>query len=326
MEDSSVQRAFYKTFLDKNCYETKYVTTAEEGLKILNDFKPEIIILDFFLPGMNAPDFLYTIEKRNFSIPVIVATASDKKEDKAKCILQGAMAFLRKPFVEETLLTEIDMALENFEIKKFLKKIDFTDIDLEYISNLSNIGFSVGANKLGQLVDMIIKLPSPVIKVLPMEEILNIPIMKKEKITGLQIKFTGDLSGYSFLLMDTKDSENLFNFILGSDEGSKLKENDIIGEVGNIILNSLIGTISNQFKIRLVPHVPQFYRDSSKNIFGDLLSKENEWPQLINLSSHFRLMGIEFNCSISLIFDYTSLQRLRLFVRESIRDEDIDET
>lgn len=324
VEDSSVQQAFYKTFLDKNCYETKYVKNGEDGLETLREFLPEIIILDFFLPGMNAPDFLFTVEKMDLSIPIIVATASDKKEDKTECILRGAMAFLRKPFNEETLLEEIDRALENFEIKKILKKVNFSDIDLDFISELSNIGFGVGADKLAKMVDMIVNLKSPKINIMPMEEVLNTPIMKKEELSGLQIKFTGDLSGHSFLLMDPKDSKNLFDFIVGSQEHSDLNENDFIGEVGNIILNSLIGTLSNQFKIRLIPHVPQYYCDSPKNIIGDLFSNESECPQLINLSSNFRIMGIEFSCSISLIFNYHSLQRLRLFVQESIRDEDID--
>jgi chemotaxis protein CheC len=272
IEDSVVQRSFYESFLEKNSHETKYVVTAEDGLDILEEFKPELIILDYFLPGMNAPDFLTTLEKNNLMIPVIVATASDKKEDKSFCIIQGAMTFLQKPFDEKTLLDEIDKAIDNFEIKNLLKPLSFNDIDLDFLAEIGNIGMGVGANKLGKMMDLVVKLQSPKVKILPMKDIQNLPYFKSDKISALQIKFSGDLSGHSFLLMSEKESDSLYSFIFGKDSDSEIKRSDLIGEMGNIILNSLIGTISNKFKIRISPKVPQYFCDSPQNIIGNLFS------------------------------------------------------
>jgi len=325
IEDSKVQQSFYQSFLEGKGYETHYVETAEDGLDALKDFEPEAIILDYFLPGMDAPDFLLEIHIMGLNVPVIVATASDKKEEKTKCILQGANAFLRKPFNEESLISDLERAIENFRLQDYLTSLNFSDSHLDFLLELSNIGLGVGAEKLGNMVEMVIKLKVPSVKIIPQSEFANLPIMGFEQLVYMQMNFSGDLEGACFLILSLKDAESLVQ-LLGVDQDIKDEafQKDLLKEVGNIVLNSVFGTLSNKFKTQLKPQLPQYFKCSPEKIIENLRPYLDENGEIIYLSSVFEIMGLQFGAKISLVFKQSSLGYLKVLIDEALIDDKLD--
>ena len=85
-------------------YKVFVVTSGEEALAFLEKQKPDLILLDFYMMGL---DGLETLEKMNqmkgFDIPVIMLTSISTKPLEDNCRALGAVAFLPKPFDPEEL-------------------------------------------------------------------------------------------------------------------------------------------------------------------------------------------------------------------------------
>lgn len=102
------------------------VSTAKSGrlaLLMLEEMKPDLILLDINMPGMDGFE-LYEKIKDNAewaSIPVVFLTAETDMANEAKCIEMGAMDFIRKPFDPEVMLARIDRIMSIQDTKKELE-------------------------------------------------------------------------------------------------------------------------------------------------------------------------------------------------------------
>jgi DNA-binding response OmpR family regulator len=85
-------------------YETVCAFDAENGLELAKTCKPDIIVFDVSMPGIDGSEALMSLRK--FTIgPVIVLSAQDHiSEDKMKL---GATCFISKPFNPDELIEKI---------------------------------------------------------------------------------------------------------------------------------------------------------------------------------------------------------------------------
>ena len=110
IEDDPLNRSFLEAQIRGLGYE---ILTAEDGavaLEILNNQEPvDLILLDLFLPRVSGEEVLHAIrsDSINNSIPVIVITAADDAERRARVLRSGANDFIRKPFDVEELTARI---------------------------------------------------------------------------------------------------------------------------------------------------------------------------------------------------------------------------
>ncbi|MCR5791725.1 MAG: response regulator [Lachnospiraceae bacterium] len=83
----------------KDDYKVFVVTSGEEALKFLEKQKPDLILLDFYMMGL---DGLETLEKMSemagFDVPVVMLTSISTKPLEETCKELGAVQFLPKPF------------------------------------------------------------------------------------------------------------------------------------------------------------------------------------------------------------------------------------
>jgi putative two-component system response regulator len=91
---------------------------AENGLvalKKVTDYKPDLLLLDIMMPKMDGHQVLARLKSDSHMrhIPVIMVSANDEIESAAKCIEQGAMDYLVKPFNSVLLKARIKAALAN---------------------------------------------------------------------------------------------------------------------------------------------------------------------------------------------------------------------
>ena len=83
---------------------------ARTGLLRLDELRPDLVILDILLPGMNGQEAL-RIMRRTSNVPVIVLTSINKSDHIAQCLDLGADGYVTKPFDREMLLTRCAAAL-----------------------------------------------------------------------------------------------------------------------------------------------------------------------------------------------------------------------
>lgn len=97
--------------LTKEGYEVSHAYSGTEALLVLNDIKPDLILLDLMLPGLNGEEVLPQIT----GIPVVVVSAKARLTDKVSLLRGGAVDYVTKPFEIEELLARILAHLKQSE-------------------------------------------------------------------------------------------------------------------------------------------------------------------------------------------------------------------
>jgi FixJ family two-component response regulator len=91
-------------------FKTECFASAEEFLECIDEFLG-CVILDLKLPGMNGLELQRRLADEDRKIPLVFVSAHDDRASKSQALKAGAMAFLNKPFGDETLLDAVDSAL-----------------------------------------------------------------------------------------------------------------------------------------------------------------------------------------------------------------------
>lgn len=106
VEDDDQAAGLLRVQLEKNGYQTLRAATAEEGLIMARDSRPDLITLDILLPGMDGWQFLERIkaERELAGIPVVVISIVANQQ---KGFSLGAANVLQKPVSKEALLQSV---------------------------------------------------------------------------------------------------------------------------------------------------------------------------------------------------------------------------
>lgn len=115
IDDSFTNRVLLKAVLDDLDINVIEVHSGLKALRLLDDFVPDIILLDMCMPQMNGLDFLKELKVRRKSIPVIIISVLDDQTYITQAFQQGASAYLLKPFDITKLLCMISNYTE-FEL------------------------------------------------------------------------------------------------------------------------------------------------------------------------------------------------------------------
>jgi CheY-like chemotaxis protein len=113
IEDESIILKSISYFLIQEKFSVLFSLNAEDGLsKTLNE-KPDLIILDIMMPGMNGYQFLSRLKKNKeiSHIPVIILSSLSRESDILQGLERGAADYLTKPFSPKVLLSKIHKIL-----------------------------------------------------------------------------------------------------------------------------------------------------------------------------------------------------------------------
>ena len=114
-DDTSVCRAVRRLVRSLGM-DAETFTSGQEFLDLLEampSFKPDGLILDVQMPGMNGLDVQTRLATRGHLIPVIFITAHDEVGIREKALAAGAVAFLRKPFNDALIMKTLQEVLKN---------------------------------------------------------------------------------------------------------------------------------------------------------------------------------------------------------------------
>jgi len=115
VDDELDVREFAASFFRKRKIKVTTAASGEEALQKIEEEKPELILLDIKMPGIDGVQTLACIRDQNKDIKVIMVTGRKPEEDTAfeKCRQLGALDYIHKPL-------ELD-ELEKIVLKEFNK-------------------------------------------------------------------------------------------------------------------------------------------------------------------------------------------------------------
>lgn len=121
--------------LIKEGYQVSRAYSGTECLLILSKIKPDLVLLDLMLPGLNGEDVLPKIKET----PVIVISAKVDIDNKVDLLLGGAVDYVTKPFNMKELLARISVHLRNVESMRISSELRFEDIVLNTNTHIVSI-------------------------------------------------------------------------------------------------------------------------------------------------------------------------------------------
>jgi excisionase family DNA binding protein len=104
VDDDDGLRDFLRSNLEIEGYVVREAASAEDGLAVLEQEPPDLILLDVMMPGMSGWEMLQRVQEKHGVGAVPVIMFSGKVEAGAEAEQRGAQAFLGKPFDPEQLL------------------------------------------------------------------------------------------------------------------------------------------------------------------------------------------------------------------------------
>ena len=137
-------------YLTKECFETKIVNDGELALKEFQTFRPNLILLDLMLPGIDGYQVCREI-RHTSDVPIIMLSAKGETFDKVLGLELGADDDIIKPFDSKELVARVRAVLRRFQPKQAAVVSDekcATYPDL--IVNLTNYSVTY----MGKQVDM----------------------------------------------------------------------------------------------------------------------------------------------------------------------------
>lgn len=114
VEDDEAAQYIYGTVLRHYGYQVLHARTADGGLSLLRDERPDAVVLDIGLPGVDGFEFLERVraDPETARVPVIVATVHVFAAEEEKAREAGCDVFLRKPLEPANLLKALTELLE----------------------------------------------------------------------------------------------------------------------------------------------------------------------------------------------------------------------
>lgn len=119
VEDDEMTAFALRQSLSMHCKRVDVAKDGIEGFEIFEEYKPDVVISDINLPGMNGLDMVHAMHEVCPHLPVIIITSYDTQENISESINQGAYNYLRKPISIDELQTSLLMATKeiyNFKI------------------------------------------------------------------------------------------------------------------------------------------------------------------------------------------------------------------
>lgn len=97
VDDEPKILAMLENYLTAEGFKIKSSTDGQQALRVFNEFKPQAVVLDVMMPGMNGLDVCKEIRK-NSTVPIIMLTARTEEIDKLLGLELGADDYITKPF------------------------------------------------------------------------------------------------------------------------------------------------------------------------------------------------------------------------------------
>lgn len=122
VDDHESNRKLLATILGHEGYHCETAKDGEDALQMMSDIKPDLVLLDIMMPGLNGFEVAKQLKAQDSTrhVPIIMLTALNDRESRIKGLDAGAEDFLNKPFDQLELRVRIRNLLKIKEYQDFL--------------------------------------------------------------------------------------------------------------------------------------------------------------------------------------------------------------
>lgn len=195
-----------------------------------------------------------------------------------------------------------------------------TDTQLDALQELLNLGMGRAAAMLNRMLGLHVSLQVPLIKVLPRAEIQQEleNHLGLDQVSTVRIGFGGSINGIAHLVFPPPSAAKLVAALMSedTDEPEDLDglKTGTLSEVGNVVLNGVMGAISNVLHQQLRYSIPSYTEVSVSSL---LFSEDMDQQSLVILAqARFLIEELLIIGDIILIFNFSSFNILLLAMED----------
>lgn len=190
---------------------------------------------------------------------------------------------------------------------------------LDGMMELVNIGVGRSAGSLNTLTGHHVTLRVPEIKLYDIGELKQELPRPDQPFTVINQDYSGAFDGTAMLMFPQESAEGLFLLMTG--EERKKPENDelwqmTLTEIANIIVNAVMGSITNILGKKIEFHIPEFHEDSLDHILSDPRFLGEETVAVVHTVFEVREKGI--SGKIVILLTTQSIEMIAEFITEKM--------
>jgi two-component system response regulator MprA len=134
VDDEPPMRAALKRALELGGFEVSLAGDGTEGLDAAAAVRPDLVVLDILMPGVDGFDVCRTLRARGDQTPILMLTARDSVADRVEGLEAGADDYLAKPFALEELLARVRALLRRTMEPGEEAPLAFADLRLDPVT------------------------------------------------------------------------------------------------------------------------------------------------------------------------------------------------
>jgi len=115
IEDEWQLGQIVKDSLEMRGFEMLYAADGKDGLRLYQEHKPDVVVLDIMMPNMDGFTVTTEIRRQDKTTPIIFLTAKSQTTDVVKGFELGGNDYLKKPFSMDELIVRIKALLQRFK-------------------------------------------------------------------------------------------------------------------------------------------------------------------------------------------------------------------
>ncbi len=136
VDDDPDNLKIVKRLLEKEGYLVESATSGQQGLSLLDSYRPDLVLLDVNMPGMDGLETIQLLKNRENTAAVVFVTANTATEDVIRGLDAGALDYISKPFSGLELLARVRAQLR---VKKLQDDLRDANLKLQGLVEIDDL-------------------------------------------------------------------------------------------------------------------------------------------------------------------------------------------
>ncbi len=192
----------------------------------------------------------------------------------------------------------------------------------ESLREIVNIGMGSGASVLNMMLNSHISLKIPIMKFVSRDELIyELSDSKEDKLAAVNMSYSGEVSGDIQLIFTQDSAVQLVAALVGPEAAEDMVEDIGAGalvEMGNVVLNGVMGSVSNVLGFTFTYSVPNYLEDIAEALVKS--DVDNNDTTMLMAKTNFEIQEFNIMGNLILYFKYDSVKRLLLAIRNMIEE------
>jgi len=185
---------------------------------------------------------------------------------------------------------------------------------LDALTEIMNIGVGKAAAIMNTMLDSHVSLTVPVVRLLSIEKLREEAIFPSNvAFSAIEMKYAGSFNGFVELVFDMVSAGKLVDRLSGieslSVEDFDSLRSGTLCEIGNIVINAVLGTMANILDVSLTFSVPFYHEGRGPGFVDDL--RADSGSMVLLTKTTFTISELSVTGDFAVFFSFSSYEHLR---------------